>query len=626
MNVTNNTFSDLNQTLLTTQKQDKGNRQSCDSTKLKDMLGRILPDTKNEKTGSIDITTVTVDFINEALKADDDNIKAKANELAETIENYSSDKETFRDVLAAIGKFFAYICASIGLFSNVYDACCKLRNSALDDTIRKPLFEGAKEIIEQQLKDASHPLDDDKKLQYIHLLSSLDAEATKEYLNSPETNTLLQFSDKVYTYVDFFKKLDDEYRNAKLPEATSQPDGIQRSELIAGIRENLTLGAQIGKIGDEREILQFADSPLVRYRDLKLPKTQQPYIKHLAEQTKSILFNSGNNQEPSLNISDMAQWEITEQQKQNIFEQLTNLEPMLKDSFGKGKKIGDLTKSDNNLYHSEDGTLILGINQGNTLSLENAEKLGLVTPETVKQLVEQYSSINKSKADITIQPLFLSYRPTQTVTDGMTAAKNIFDGTPKALEHADKFMQELSEKIDTINDAIREITNILQLGTNARNSESKEQTQTNNTLNHFTNNNPLKVIVNLGHSLGGMIAHAMGAKYNQASICFNPLGTGKGVRNFIGEEQCKQANDANHANCHQSFVANEDWVSDDQHSKIAAFIKKPLIGQSYFMQKDTNEGNIISHHNEYKDDIKRNIAKVNEKESSGSTQNIPDYA
>ncbi|MDR0740780.1 MAG: lysophospholipase [Puniceicoccales bacterium] len=86
-----------------------------------------------------------------------------------------------------------------------------------------------------------------------------------------------------------------------------------------------------------------------------------------------------------------------------------------------------------------------------------------------------------------------------------------------------------------------------------------------------------------GHSMGGMLAHAMGAKYNYASVGFNPLGLGEGVRRFIDKGdrgRCKRANDVAYAECHPSFAMRGDWVSDERGSKVARLlVKKPYIGQ-----------------------------------------------
>lgn len=83
--------------------------------------------------------------------------------------------------------------------------------------------------------------------------------------------------------------------------------------------------------------------------------------------------------------------------------------------------------------------------------------------------------------------------------------------------------------------------------------------------------------------MGGMLAHAMGAKYNYASVGFNPLGLGEGVRRFIDKGdrgRCKRANDVAYAECHPSFAMRGDWVSDERGSKVARLlVKKPYIGQ-----------------------------------------------
>jgi hypothetical protein len=77
-----------------------------------------------------------------------------------------------------------------------------------------------------------------------------------------------------------------------------------------------------------------------------------------------------------------------------------------------------------------------------------------------------------------------------------------------------------------------------------------------------------------GHSMGGMLAHAMGAKFRRMSFGFMPLGHGNGIRHdFVGNENWQSANGTD-ADSHISLITEGDWVSDPK-SASAAYLRLP---------------------------------------------------
>jgi hypothetical protein len=190
--------------------------------------------------------------------------------------------------------------------------------------------------------------------------------------------------------------------------------------------------------------------------------------------------------------------------------------------------------------------------------------LGLITPEKAKELQSKTPPLTE------FTPLYVIFRPTQSIADGLADARNIGGhlGVPQNVRDADALAQ-------TIIDHLK----------------------------------PGVVPIFTGHSMGGMLAHAVGAKHNCASIGFNPLGLGSDVRKFIDEgkgngNNCKLANDVAHAECHPSLAMRGDWVSDGSGSLVAkVFVKKPDIGQRYMMEDRSGATGMANRHNAYNDNI-----------------------
>jgi pimeloyl-ACP methyl ester carboxylesterase len=192
------------------------------------------------------------------------------------------------------------------------------------------------------------------------------------------------------------------------------------------------------------------------------------------------------------------------------------------------------------------------------MSISEGLELGLITPEKAQELKDQTPPCTE------FTPLYVVFRPTQSIADGLADARNIGGrlGVPQNVRDADALAQTIIENLQ-----------------------------------------PGVVPIFVGHSMGGMLARAVGTKHNYASIGFNPLGLGRDVRKFInkgGSGRCKQANDAAHAECHPSFVMRGDWVSDSSGSLVArAVVKKSDIGQSYIMEDRSGATGMFARHNAY---------------------------
>jgi hypothetical protein len=188
------------------------------------------------------------------------------------------------------------------------------------------------------------------------------------------------------------------------------------------------------------------------------------------------------------------------------------------------------------------------------MSVTDGVELGLVTPEVARVLErEGYGAFT---------PLYVSFRSTESAADVKADIINIMGWVPLSVRDADTLAQTIIDNVA-----------------------------------------PGVVPIFTGHSMGGMLAHTVGAKHNYASIGFNPLGLGEGIRLFIDKgdrERCKRANDVAHAECHPSFVMRGDWVSDERGSKVARLlVKKPYIGQRYIMSNRSHTMGMLGQHTAY---------------------------
>jgi hypothetical protein len=130
--------------------------------------------------------------------------------------------------------------------------------------------------------------------------------------------------------------------------------------------------------------------------------------------------------------------------------------------------------------------------------------------------------------------------------DAVNCGENLADRVPPILKNCAAKFTEFSEKISLAN------------------IEAKK------------NGQPIRIPVFAGHSMGGLIAQAMGAKFQRTSYVFNPLGIGDGVRNdFIGEENYNQAN-GNDGRSHVAIITAGDWVSDPRCA--SAKVLRPQLG------------------------------------------------
>jgi hypothetical protein len=190
-------------------------------------------------------------------------------------------------------------------------------------------------------------------------------------------------------------------------------------------------------------------------------------------------------------------------------------------------------------FVNADKTMEAALRDGGPISIFEAQSLGLITPEKAKEL--------QRSGRTEFLPVYISFRATEKFNDYVADVKNILNKLPNSVKDADALAKLIISKLQ-----------------------------------------PGVIPIFTGHSMGGMLAHSMGTKYNYASIGFNPLGLGTGVREFLGQDKCVTANDALHAECHSSFIMRGDWVSDEEGSKIARIaVKKPYVGQRYVMPNES---------------------------------------
>lgn len=196
-------------------------------------------------------------------------------------------------------------------------------------------------------------------------------------------------------------------------------------------------------------------------------------------------------------------------------------------------------------YISKDGLTCIAIKiSSHTITIEDSKRLGLITPEKSKEL--------ESKFQTKIRLIYVIFPAMSCFRDIFTAAKNIIDKVPTIVLHANKLTQFLIEKVEK------------------HNQEEVEK--------------PPLMPIFIGFSMGAMSATSMSIKYDYSSVVFNPLGIGKGIVKFIGEDKVEKANDENHSHCHQSYFMKRDWVSDPFNNLFSRFfIAKPKVGQSYII-------------------------------------------
>ncbi len=523
---------------------------------LNDMLKRIGIMPNDHSTDQIcDNRTILAQLIKEK----DESLQEPINQFDKVVSNFFKIREKFKDFLISVCRLLTHIFLAtpltmlLKLFSifnpSIDNKFYKIRESALTKTIRTPLFDSTKKIISAKLaQHASSELNPQTKLQYILLLSSLDREKTKKFLSEETGEKLLSgiISEPINHDNETQKNPINKIEDIIYSLESSSNADKNEILLLKKIHKNLTLGEKIGLSDGERTALKFADSPFVRHPDLNITPIRSQ-------------FEQNRNTSVFLRLVILSIFYENDSNNQEFLNLSTDW-PNSNFSYKDG------------LYTSSDEKLQAGIRYGPQIDLASAEVLGLVTPETVNKLLQEHP--DKNKKELTIQLLCMAYLPFTSSTDLPAAANNIMDLTPKSIEHADHLVQKVIEKVNNDN----------------------------------ANKDIPYVVLMLGHSLGGMVAHSMGAKYNCASLGFNPLGIGEGIRDtIIGKDKVEQANDDEHANCHQSYIAEKDWVSDDEGFAVAKlFIRKPYIGQTYKMSLPDSIKNesMLDRHNQYEENIR----------------------
>jgi hypothetical protein len=252
------------------------------------------------------------------------------------------------------------------------------------------------------------------------------------------------------------------------------------------------------------------------------------------------------------------------------------------DPVSRGSAVGNIHFDDSRrTYVNADGTMTAWLRIDNrNMSIDQGLELGLITPEKARELLRQ----NPPRTEFT--PLYVVFAPTRTLADMKSDIKNITNGVPQSVRDADVLAETINTNLET------------------------------GVVPIFT-----------GHSMRGMLAPAAGARHNCASIGFNRLGLGEGIRKFIDKGTgggCKQANDAAHAECHSSFAMHGDWVSDGSGSLVAkAFVKKPYSGQRYMMENETRETDMNKRHNAYEKNIEMHFSEaVTSEQTNGGSPGV----
>jgi hypothetical protein len=370
------------------------------------------------------------------------------------------------------------------------------------------------------------------KFLLLNLMNSLDPERTKGRLAGNEDN-LGPFqgifdpdgrpSDALFTLDTFKSHLSE-----------NGVDIAQLDEMTQSIYETLKLGRLGGKIhGGERERLDFSRSNFAR---------GLASMEVLSGVTSTVRTVS----KATLEDTDIDTFLKVDDGQERIFRQPNRAEafPLASMQFPTGSSIhfDEGRRSFVNANRTMEAWLSTSDRDENgvpqKIPIAEGRRLGLITPEKAQEL----ETLGLPK----FTPLYVSFGPTASFADVKADAKNIVGGVPQNVRDADVLARTITDHLE-----------------------------------------PGVVPIFIGLSMGGMLAHAVGAEHNCASIGFNPLGLGEGVREFIDRHavgSCKQANDVAHAECHPSFAMVGDWVSDEEGSKVASlFVKKPYIGQRYMM-------------------------------------------
>ncbi|KAK8841701.1 hypothetical protein M9Y10_026645 [Tritrichomonas musculus] len=514
-------------------------------------------------------------------------------------DNLSPFMERLRDLLTSIGKFFSFLLIPFFIFSTAYNWCCQKRKAALNRTIRHPLFQAVQKLIEIKLNDEINEI---TKLKYIYLLSSIDRQKTRETLqqtqfvklipifgneqknsekNEPKFNQYEIFIQNLFTVSQISDSVEDQSETAK--NLFKSCEGQEASDLFKKIYNNLTLGEKIDEVGCGREIMHIDESPykifgaesfllnldsliiwafvdkiyeqndseemnnsMEKECDVKNDSNKNCDVKSDSNNNCDVKSDSNKNCDAKNDLNKNC--DVKSDSNKNRDVKIDDRKPFIEscEGFTYGKFYFDYDH-----YISNDYKLYVSVRSASKTTLvTDAKRLGLITPEKAEELKECH--INE------IQLIYIIFRSLSCIKDVFTAAKNVMDLVPVSIDHADKFTRELIEKIRNFNQKV---------------SSSKIRC----------------IPLFLGFSMGGMTAKVMSIKYGFSSVVFNPLGIGRGLQNFIGEEKLKIARDDNHSLCYQSYFMKWDWVSDSHSNNISKyFIFKPQIGQSFIIDEIPN--------------------------------------
>lgn len=467
---------------------------------------------------------------------------SQTSQISVDLNNFSQTEESIHSYLAPVFNSLS----AIG--SKIYKG--KRGDTLLKSITDKLLFETTKNFISDKLQSQNAPsLNTRTSLSYIQFLTSLDPRWTEEFLkNEPGCKLIPNTSDDSNNPVTKFDKFVRNLGEIVHPEFLPGPQGelssrsgelltnyggLESKQIIEDIYSSLTLGEFIRPKNKELTSIPIDKSTYAIFE-------QEKILADIAENT-AYAFGQGGTDNHT-----------------NIFG-----EKIVPEGFKYNPKNKQYISKAGDLYVTTQTYPQLHQSNFQEISIVNAERLGLITPEKAKEF--------RDDGHTNARLLCIMFRPTTSIRDILTDAKNIANGLPVAMGYADKFVKQALDKIQIINENIG------------------------------NNEVPLSPII-IGHSMGGLFAQAMGAKYDCPSIGFNPLRLGKGAINFVQEKNIERANSRKRANTHINVVMKGDWVAHPQNPVLGPLLNKLLfVGQTIFVEnlQGVEKESTLEQHNDY---------------------------
>jgi hypothetical protein len=162
------------------------------------------------------------------------------------------------------------------------------------------------------------------------------------------------------------------------------------------------------------------------------------------------------------------------------------------------------------------------------LSLDEALAIGMI-------FTADETAFLRSHPDVSIAPYIVPYSCMQGLQDAIDCEQNLTGSVPDSLPAYEReYLDVICPKIDDLN-------------------QERAVSRT------------FYCPVLVGLSMGGMMCHALGAKYGRMSIAFNPLGHGSGVKEWVGIDRWNGAYGTD-AQSHLTIITEGDTISDPRHA------------------------------------------------------------